>query len=148
MIVARDVADSTSSSPETARVEQTLALLETLIATLPPGEVEQFIRAQITKHKIGATTRSGKLLGTILKILPEQERWSVAEIKRRVDNEGIEAEQKQVFNAMQYLKRTGRLRRIAYGQYLVDGAILQTLDEFGLPNTRHEDAYRVDMDNE
>ena len=50
--------------------------------------------------------------------------------------------------ALAYAGHRLPLRRIAYGQYLVDGAILQTLDEFGLPNTRHEDAYRVDMDNE
>lgn len=146
--MAREVSDSNGTDPEDARLEQTLALLDTLVASLPAVEIEQFIRAQIAKHKIGATTRSGKLLGTILKILPQKQRWSVAEIKQQVDDHGVAAEQKQIFNAMQYLKRTGRIRRIGYGQYLVDGAVLRTLDEFGLPDTRHEDAYRVDRSNE
>lgn len=146
--MARKAIELAQTDPDQARLEQTLALLDTLVASLPTAEVEQFIRNQMAKHKIGATTRSGKLLGTILKILPQQERWSVTEIRQRIGDEGVEAEQKQVFNAMQYLKRTGRVRRIGYGQYLVDGVLLQTLDEYGLPNSRHEDGYRVDMSNE
>lgn len=145
MTMAREEIDSAEPDSEQARIQQTLALLETLVSSLPAPEVEQFIRAQMTKHRIGATSRSGKLLGTILKILPQKERWSVAEIKQQIDDRGIEAEQKQIFNAMQYLKRTGRVRRVGYGQYLVDGVLLQTLDEYGLPNTRHEDEYRTDM---
>jgi len=133
-----------SDAAEDARVNQTLALIDTLISSLPPKEVEQLVRLQIAKHKIGATTRSGKILGTILKLLPQKERWTVAEIKRHIGDEGVEAEQKQIFNAMQYLKKTGRVRRVGYGQYLVDGVLLQTSDEHGLPNARHEDAYRTD----
>ena len=146
--MTREASIASEHDRDDARVDQTLALLYTLVASLPAVEVEQFVRDLTTKYRIGSTTRSGKLLGTILKILPRKERWSVAEIKQEIDDQGVEAEQKQVFNAMQYLKRTGRIRRVGYGQYLVDGALLQTLDEYGLPNTRHEDAYRVDMSNE
>src|SRR5690242_18189832 len=95
--------DSANFEQDDQRVEKTFALLYTLVASLPAVEVERFVRELIAKYKIGATTRSGKLLGTILRILPKKESWSVAEIKQEIDDHGVEAEQKQVFNAMQYL---------------------------------------------
>jgi len=147
MVMAQQT-ESSQVNADDARVAQTVALIETLIGTLPPEEIERSIRSLIAKYKIGATTRSGKLLGVILNFLPKQERWSLTEIKQQIDNEGVEAEQKQIFNAMQYLKKTGRVRRIGYGQYLVDGVLLQTLDEHGLPSARHEDEYRTDRSNE
>jgi len=136
-----------NSAPD-PRIEQTLALVRTLISSLPIPVQEAFKREIAQAMRSASAPRAGEVLGTILRLLPRQKAWSVTELKRQVDEHGVEATDKEIYNAVGYLTRKGRVRRIAYGRYLVDGMLLETADEFGGQTARHEDAYRVDRSTE
>lgn len=139
---------SNADSASDARSQQTLALIHTLIRSLPPAEQDRLRREFVGKMRTMAAPRAGEVLGTIVRLLPKQKAWSVAELRQRIDEVGVAATDKEIYNAVGYLARKGRVRRIAYGRYLVDGMLLQTADDFGGENARHEDAYRVDRSTE
>ncbi|MBS0247396.1 MAG: hypothetical protein JSR61_12310 [Proteobacteria bacterium] len=98
--------------------------------------------------RVEVAPRAGEVLGTIIRLLPKQKAWSVAELKQHVDQAGVQATDKEIYNAVGYLTRKGRVRRVAYGRYLVDGMLVETADDFGGESSRHEDAYRVDRSSE
>jgi hypothetical protein len=127
-----------------ARADNVVAAIKTLIAGLPRAEQERVL-AEITKlvRPISAP-RAGDVLGAIVRLLPARRDWKVEDLKRSIDAQRIEATPKQLYNALGYLRRTGRITRVGYGRYVVDGAELTTVDDLGLPSTRHEDEYRTD----
>jgi hypothetical protein len=126
------------------RVEQTLALIRTLIGSLPQQDQERFLREVAEKIRPMSAPRAGQVLGTIAQLLPLQRTWSVAELKQRIDKQGILASPKEVYNAIGYLARTGRVHRVGYGRYVVDGVEFATSDDFGGETARNEDLYRTD----
>lgn len=124
----KDRADNRAAD---ARTEQTLALVRTLLGSLPPEDRERFYREIAEKTRSTAAPRAGEVLGTIIRLLPRKEAWSMAELKQQVDGQGVEATDKEIYNAVGYLARKGRVRRVGYGRYLVDGTLLETADELG-----------------
>jgi hypothetical protein len=132
------------------RVEQTRALIDTLLGSLPPKDKERFYSEIAEKVRPVPAPRAGEVLGAIAKILPLRrgEPWSIAELKQRVDDDGVTASAKDVYNAIGYLTRKGRVRRIGYGRYIVDGAVIATSDDLGGETARHEDLYRTDRETE
>jgi hypothetical protein len=140
--------DGPDADPADLRSAQTVALVWTLVDSLPATARERFYREVAEKIRSTTAPRAGDVLGTIIRLLPRQKAWSVAELKQRVDDNGVEATAKEIYNAIGYLARKGRVRRIAYGRYLVDGMELATVDDFGGETTRHEDEYRVNRDTE
>jgi hypothetical protein len=131
---------------ERDRVEQTLSLVKTLLTTLPEVDRERFYREIVATVRSMTAPRAGEVLGTIVRLLPERKSWTVAELKQRVEERGISATAKEVYNAVGYLKRRGRVTRVAYGRYMVDGVEVVTSDDLGLETTRHEDEYRTNRD--
>ena len=129
-----------------ARVEQTLALIKTLVGSLPPRDRHQFLRDIADAVRPLSAPRAGEVLGAIVHILPQRKLWSVADLKKQIDEQGVSASAKEVYNAIGYLKRKGRVRRIGYGNYIVDGVQIQTSDDFGGETTRNEDEYRTNRD--
>jgi predicted transcriptional regulator of viral defense system len=83
-------------------------------------------------------SKAGDVLGTILRFLPKRRDWSVRDIKENVSAHGVKATDKQVFNAVGHLARRGYVTRVGYGQYIVQGAMLTTLDELGVEPSRVE----------
>jgi hypothetical protein len=134
--------------PDDTRTKQTLALIRTLTSSLPATERDRYFREIAQALKTATAPKAGEVLGTIVRLLTRQKEWSVAEIKTQVDHQGVQATHKEIYNAVGYLARKGRVRRIGYGKYLVDGTLLDTADDFGLENARYEDAYRVDRSTE
>ncbi|SRR5260221_10055802 len=130
------------------RVEQTLALIRTLVGSLPQQDQARLLREIAEKIRPMSAPRAGEVLGTIAQLLPLQRAWSVAELKERVDKEGVSASPKEVYNAIGYLARTGRVRRVGYGRYVVDGVEFATSDDFGGETARNEDLYRTDRSTE
>jgi hypothetical protein len=138
-----------ASSHEQQRVQQTRGLIETLLSSLPPRERVEFEREIAARVGVPRPTRHGAVVGAVAKILPLKAEWSAAELKQRVDESGASTDPKDVYNAIEYLVRTGQVRRIAYGRYVVaGGGEIQTSDDLGGETARHEDAYRVDRGNE
>jgi hypothetical protein len=83
------------------------------------------------------------VLGVIVRLFPQNESWTVEDLKRRISERGIEANQKQVYNAVGYLNRKGHIRRIGYGRYVSNGIEIVTSEDLGGPSSRHEDGYRL-----
>jgi hypothetical protein len=67
----------------------------------------------------------------IVKLLPRQREWSVAEIKHKIDERGVAATAKEIYNALGYLTRKKHIRHIGYGRYLIDGIPVVTTDPLG-----------------
>ena len=84
--------------------------------------------------------RAGEVLGTVVRLLPRDKEFTVAQVKARVAAVGVKATEKEVYNALGYLHRRKYLRRIGYGQYLVavgTGTIV-VLDDNDVPGFRNE----------
>jgi len=137
-------ADDAGSAETSARVDDAVATIKSLIARLPKSDQQQVLDKLTKFLRPIPAPRAGDVLGAIVRLLPERRDWTVEDLKRCIDEQKVEASNKSVYNALGYLTRTGRVRRVGYGRYVVDGAELTTIDDLGLPSTRHEDEYRTD----
>ncbi len=113
--------------------------IRTLLSALSAPEQERVLR-EITAaiHPIAAP-RAGKVLGTIVRLLPRRSEWTVRDIKHNVASEGVQATSKEIFNSLGYLTRKGHIRRVGYGRYLVAGGMIVTSDDLGGEPMRNED---------
>jgi hypothetical protein len=89
------------------------------------------------------TPRAGDVLDAIVKLLPRKKDWTAQHLREGVTEKGVSANPKEVYNAIGYLVRKGHMRRIGYGRYVVNGAVVVASDDFGGPTTSQEDGYRV-----
>jgi hypothetical protein len=127
-------------------VQQLRATIKTMIGWLPPAEREQFLREISATLRPATNPKAGDVLATIVQLLPKQKTWTVAELKQRIDDRGVAATPKEVYNAVGYLARRGRITRVGYGRYLADGMEVVTSDDLGGASARHEDEYRTNRD--
>lgn len=111
------------SNADQARIDKTLDLIKTLLASLPDAERARFIREITSTIRPMSGPRAGEVLGAIVRLLPQRQSWSVAELKQTIDERGISATPKEVYNAVSYLNRKGHVRRVGYGRYLIDGVL-------------------------
>lgn len=79
------------------------------------------------------------MLGTVVKFLPSKSEWTVGDVKKQVAAAGVAATPKEIYNALGYLSRNGHIRRVGYGRYLLDGALMVSSDDLGGEPTRSED---------
>jgi hypothetical protein len=133
------------SAPD-PRIAELRATIKRMIGWLPPDHREDFLRELGVPDRSTAHPKAGDVLATIIHLLPTQKNWTVAELKQKISDSGLEARPKEIYNALGYLARHDRITRIGYGQYLVDGMPVITADDLGGPNTRHEDEYRTVRD--
>lgn len=89
------------------------------------------------------TPRAGNVLDAIVKLLPRKKDWTAQHLREGVTEKGVSADPKEVYNAIGYLVRKGHMRRIGYGRYVVNGAVVVASDDFGGATTSQEDGYRV-----
>lgn len=85
-----------------------------------------------TATRIITGSRAGDVLGTIVRFLPKRSKWTASEIRQELVTQGIDADQRTVFNAIGYLARKGSIQRLGGGRYLVDGVGLHIPDEQGM----------------
>lgn len=93
------------------------------------------------------TPRAGDVLNAVVRLLlPHHgEELTVQHIKEGVQEKGVSADPKEVYNAIGYLVRKGYMRRVGYGRYVVEGGtVIVASDDLGGESAPHEDAYRVD----
>jgi len=113
--------------------DSVLAAVRTLIGALPAEERERILSElakafqPIPQPRAGATD----LLAEVIRLLPEQRSWRVEDVRRRIEERGIEAEAKAVYNVMTYLKRRGQLKHEGYGRYTLGDIHIVTSDEVG-----------------
>lgn len=118
--------------------EQTLALVRTLLASLPEAERQRIARE--LRNLVGEpdSPKAGDVLASVISLMKKQPEFTVAEVKQHVEERGG-ASPKEVYNALGYLTRKGRLKRTGYGRYTVDGVEVTTSDDLGGERDRHED---------
>jgi hypothetical protein len=121
------------------RAEKIFEAIKTLLTALSPAEQHRILRELTASLQAGPAPRAGEVLGTIVRWLPRISEFTVAEAKKEVDAQGLEATQKQIFNAIGYLARRGYIQRRGYGRYLVGGAEIISVDNFGLEPAKDED---------
>lgn len=138
--------DAATRAEADPRVDQLRETIRTMIGWLPLEERDQFLRELSASIRPATNPKAGDVLATIVQLLPKQKTWTVAELKRQVDDRGVTATAKEVYNAVGYLARRGRITRVAYGRYLVDGMEIVTSDDLGGASARHEDEYRTNRD--
>ena len=116
------------------RTEKIIDAIRTLLDALSPAEQERVLRAV----RPSATPRAGEVLGAVVRLLPSKSEWTVGEIKQDVAAAGLEAQAKEVYNAVGYLARRGHVKRLGYGRYVVEGVGIVTSDDLGGEPARDE----------
>ena len=132
-------ADSAPQALDDAHAESIVAAFKALLAGLSTSQQER-VRAELFKSfPPNSTPRPGQVLGTILKLVPRDRAFTIDEVKKRVEAEGVQATAKAIYNAIGYLARKQKIARVGHGLYMVEGALLATIDDIGVgPPTRHE----------
>lgn len=132
-----DPADNVSALRVDAMVRGILSLLE----TLTPAEKQAVVRRITDALRPIRTPNAGDVLGVVVQLIPRTGEWTVEDLKKTIEQSGIEATPKEVYNALGYLTRRKHIRRISYGRYMVDGAMIETPEDLGESN-RYEEAYQ------
>jgi hypothetical protein len=136
----RDVVnDSRGDNP---LADQTLALLKTLLQEMPDTQKQRVARELLKLIGHPEAPKAGDALATVLSIMKRQPEFTVADVKKEVAAQGADSDPKEIYNALGYMKRRGKIRRVAYGRYVVDGVEIDTLDDLGGETTRYEDEYQ------
>jgi len=106
--------------------------VQIMLDALPLAERETVIRLLSESVRPSeAGSKAGDVLGVLLRLLPKNERWTVEDFRKGIEQHGVEATDKQMFNAIGYLTRKGRIKRIGYGRYLVEGVPIVSADDIG-----------------
>jgi|SRR5665213_1251680 len=131
--------DSAQNTLDDAHAESVVSAFKTLLAGLSPEQQER-VRAEIHKSfPSNSAPRAGQVLGTILKLVPRDREFTIEDVKKGIESEGIPATAKAIYNALGYLTRKKEIKRVGHGRYIVDGAMLETIEDLGVgPPTRHE----------
>jgi hypothetical protein len=130
--------DSAENVLDDAHAESIVTAVKALLAGLPPEQQER-VRAELFKSTSYAAPRAGQVLGTILKLVPRDRPFTIEDVKKSVEAEGIQATAKAIYNSLGYLTRKHRITRIGHGRYMIEGAgELTTLEELDAgPPTRN-----------
>jgi hypothetical protein len=116
-----------------ARVVKYGDALELMFADLPPVERDQ-IRERLNRVR-GTTppaqSRGGAFFDNVVSLFKNSDKreWTITEAQGELSKK-IEFDPKALYNTINYLARTGYLRRVGRGQYLVVGSVC--LDVHGL----------------
>lgn len=122
-----------------ARAEKIASVVRTLIAELPEGEQQQLLDELRKKLHPISTPQAGDVLSAIVRLFPKRREWTVEDLKKDVRAQGVPAEDKKIYNALGYLTRKKKIQRVGHGRYMVEGGLLETIEDLGVgPPTRHE----------
>ncbi len=131
----RDAADT-----RLARFAETIQLL---ITGLPQENRNEFLR-RFDEVRAGTTHRGGEVFGKVIALFKRDLRgeWTVPEIHSALAKGGGSLDLKALSNTITYLAKTGRLRRIARGQYVVTdlgaGIEMEGVDDGTSRATEHD----------
>jgi hypothetical protein len=133
--------NSASRAAATPRAEKIAEAIKLLADDLSPEEQDWVLNKITEELRPIATPKAGDVLGALVRLLPKRrdgQQWTAQDLKQEIDQQGVEATTKEVHNAIGYLRRIGKVRRVAYGRYVVDGAELRTLEDFGDSSSHNE----------
>lgn len=119
--------------------EQKVRLVRTLLDSLASETRAALLQEFAADSTLPGTITPTGVLATVLRLFPSGQTVTAAELRQQVEDRGIEAQPKEIYNAIGYLSRTGALRRTGYGRYMVNGMEISTSDNLGGERDRHED---------
>lgn len=124
----------------TPHVDSIVAAVLALLGPLSISE-KQAVVQRITDAVLPIPARNaGEVLEAVILALPTKGQVTVEELKVALDNSGIGAKPKEIYNAVGYLTRKGHIQRMGYGRYLVNGVAIETPEDIG-PDLRNEESY-------
>ena len=127
------VAEQPAPAQFDARTENLFATIKTLIRELPRTAQEHLLIEITEMIRPIPAPRAGEVLGTIVHLLGDRSDWTVQELKQEIVKRGVEASAKEIYNALGYLTRKGKIQRIGHGRYLIGGIQVCTSDDLGGP---------------
>lgn len=117
-----------------------VSAIDTLVDGLSPAKKEWVLRSVTEKLRPVPVPQAGDVLGIVVQLLPRKGDWSIAELKKRIDDQAVPVTQKEIYNALGYLTRKGHIQRVGYGRYMIGGIPVVTADEVGgQPSITDED---------
>jgi hypothetical protein len=141
MSTAHTHTNSEAEKPPEAstRSSTTADAILSLFAILSTEDQERIFKQIKTIVRPIQAPRAGEVLGAIVRLLPRRKSWAMPDIKGGIAREGVQASPKEIYNAIGYLTRKGRIKRVGYGRYIIDGAMLETLEDIGIEPGRSDD---------
>jgi hypothetical protein len=126
-----------------ARLNRFAETIQLLLARLSQPD-----RTELTKKfeeiRSGVQARGGEVFNNVVALFKRDHRqeWTVPAIQAELEKSGVASEPKALSNAVLYLARIGRLRRVGRGQYIVEesgaGIQMDGPDDGHLWATEHE----------
>ncbi len=103
-----------------ARLSRFAETIQLILAGLPEQERSELAR-KFEEVRTGVQTRGGEVFGNVIALFRRDHRpeWTIQQIQEALEKGGSPPDPKSLSNALIYLAKTGRLRRIARGQYVV-----------------------------
>jgi hypothetical protein len=118
-----------SSAPSSA--DAIFSTVRTLVSSLGQEEKEALLKELSRAINPIAAPRAGGVLSAIIRLVPKEHEWTMAFLKKEVEGAGLDATDKEIYNAIGYLTRKKHIRRVGYGRYIVDGVPFTTADDLG-----------------
>jgi hypothetical protein len=129
--------DPAPNALDDAHAESVIAAFKALLTGLSPDQQE---RVRSTLFPQNSPPRAGQVLGTILRLVPKNRDFTIDDVKKSIESEGVQATAKAIYNALGYLVRKQKITRIGHGIYrLEDGEVLVTSDDLGGAPSRVEE---------
>jgi hypothetical protein len=75
------------------------------------------------------SNRGGPVFEKVIRLVDERPEWKATEIKRTLANRGTPVDTKTLSNSIDYLVKSGRLRRLGRGTYAAPGFGIVTSEE-------------------
>lgn len=113
--------------------------IRVLFRRLSPDAQKQLLEDLISAPPPIPTPKGGVVLSCVARAMNSRLYWTVPDIKAAIQEEGVEAKPKELYNALGYLARRGYVKKVGYGRYLVEGGMAETIEDIGLEPLRHED---------
>lgn len=104
------------------RVARFEEVIRHFIEGLPAYDQAEFTkRFKEIREGSAALSRGGETFGNVIALFQKEHRpeWSVTEIQSELRKAGAEPDQKSLYNTINYLAKTGRLKRVSRGRYVV-----------------------------
>jgi len=94
-----------------------------LIDRLSPESQRQILDSLIWKLRPELLVpEAGAVLKAVVALLRQGDAFTIRWVKQRLLEQGFEATNKEIYNAITYLKNKGKIQRQSYGKYIVQGA--------------------------
>lgn len=119
-----------SNDAEDERTAAVLKAVTTLLDSLSESDRQAVLRKYAASAKPISSRKAGEIMGIVLKFIPQKRPWTIGELKDEVLQQHTDANPKDIYNTINYLAKSGRIRRIGHGKYMVDGNLVVSADHF------------------